>query len=229
MKPNAQRLAAAMQIGAFAAVFQLLLGVLAGAAASAEDVRKLRVVAFGDSLTAGFRLPAKDAFPVKLERVLKAAGYNVEISNAGVSGDTTAAALERLDWAVPEGTDGVIVELGANDALRGLDPAATRRNLDAIVRGIRSKGASVFLVGMHAPRNLGTEYVAAFDAIFPDLAKEHSVPLYPFFLDKVALRPDLNLNDGMHPNARGVDVIVASILSDIKRWLDHLAKTAKPG
>jgi acyl-CoA thioesterase-1 len=229
MKLISRRLAVAMQIGAFAAVFQLLVGVLAQSAADAGSARKLRIVALGDSLTAGFRLPPGDAFPVKLERALKAAGIDVEIANAGVSGDTTAAGLERLDWAVPRGTDGVILELGANDALRGLDPAKARQNLDTIIRRIKARGAAVFLVGMRAPRNMGAEYVAAFDSIFPDLAKAHGLPLYPFFLDKVALRPELNLDDGMHPNARGIDTVVASILPDMKRWLTDLAKTAKPG
>jgi acyl-CoA thioesterase-1 len=229
MKLIPQRLAVAMQIGAFAAVFQLLVWVLTGQAATAGDLRKLRIVAFGDSLTAGFRLPPNDAFPIKLVRALKSAGVVVEIANAGVSGDTTAAGLERLDWAVPEGTDGVILELGANDALRGLDPAKARQNLDTIIRRIKAKGAGVFLVGMRAPRNLGAEYVAAFDSIFPDLAKTHGLPLYPFFLDKVALHADLNLDDGMHPNARGIDIIVTSILPDIRRWLSDLAKSARPG
>jgi acyl-CoA thioesterase-1 len=229
MIPAFQRLAIVMQIGVFAAVFQLLVGTLATPVSAAGDGRALKIVAFGDSLTAGFRLPPKDAFPVKLERALKAEGIDVEIANAGVSGDTTAAGLERLDWSVPDGTDGVILELGANDALRGLDPAKARANLDGIIRRIRGKGTAVFLVGMRAPRNLGAEYIAAFDAIFPDLAKAHGLPLYPFFLDKVALRADLNLDDGMHPNARGIDIIVASILPDIRHWLASLARTAKPG
>lgn len=224
-----QRLAVVMQISAFAAVFQLLVAAITAPVAAAGDTRTLKIVAFGDSLTAGFRLPPKDAFPVKLERALKSKGIDVEIANAGVSGDTTAAGLERLDWAVPDGTDGVILELGANDALRGLDPAKARANLESIIRRIRAKGTSVFLVGMRAPRNLGAEYIAAFDAIFPDLAKQHGLPFYPFFLDKVALRPDLNLDDGMHPNPRGVDVIVKSILPNMKRWLADLAKTRKSG
>jgi acyl-CoA thioesterase I len=224
-----QRFAVVMQIGVFAAVFQFLVGTLSAPIATAGDARSLKIVAFGDSLTAGFRLPAKHAFPIKLERALKANGVDVEIANAGVSGDTTAAGLERLDWAVPDGTDGVILELGANDALRGLDPSKARANLEAIIRRIHAKGTAVFLVGMHAPRNLGTEYIAAFDPIFPDLAKAHGLPFYPFFLDKVALRPDLNLDDGMHPNPRGVDVIVASILPDIRRWLADLTKRKTPG
>lgn len=185
-------------------------------AAFAEPVR---IVVLGDSLTAGFRLPPDAAFPLRLERALKAKGHDVEVQNAGVSGDTSSAGLARVDWAVPDGTDAVIVELGANDALRGLDPALTREALDKLLTRLKAKGATILVAGMQAPRNLGPQYVQAFDSIFPDLARKHDALLYPFFLEGVALRPDLNLDDGIHPNARGVDVIVAGILPKVEELI----------
>ena len=163
----------------------LSLPTAANAQAQAQietSKRPVRIVAFGDSLTAGYRLPSADAFPVKLEKALRAKGIAVEIANAGVSGDTTAAALERLDWAVPDDTDIVILELGANDALRGLDPAAARRNLDAIIKRVAAKGARVLLAGMRAPRNWGDDYVQRFDAIFPSprrAAPSAALPVLP--------------------------------------------------
>ena len=213
------RRAATVQMGTLAVVFQLLLVAALPVSALASDRPATRIVAFGDSLVAGFRLPAGDAFPARLEKALRARGHKVEVANAGVSGDTTAAGLERLDWAVPEGTDIVILELGANDALRGIDPAATRRNLDLAIKRIKAKGARVLLAGMLAPRNWGEDYARRFDAVFPDLAKAHAIPLYPFFLDGVAMRPELNLDDGMHPNARGVEAIVQAILPMVERMV----------
>lgn len=185
----------------------------------------VRIVAFGDSLTAGYRLAPGDAFPVKLEKALRAKGYAVEIANAGVSGDTTAAALERLDWAVPDGTQIVILEFGANDALRGLDPAVAKRNMDAILKRLQAKGARVLVAGMYAPRNWGDDYVKRFDTIFADLSKAYKMPLYPFFLDGVAMRPELNLDDGMHPNAKGIDEIVLRIQPHVARMLDEVMLT----
>lgn len=185
----------------------------------ARAARPLKVVAFGDSLTAGYMLPAKDAFPSQLEAALKAAGLAVEVANAGVSGDTTAQGLARLDWSIPDGTDAVIVELGANDALRGLDPAQARANLDAIVTRLKERGIAVMLAGMVAPRNLGAEYVKAFDSIFPELAQRHGVPLYPFFLDGVLDDRTLRLPDGLHPTAQGVAVIVRRILPSVQAFL----------
>jgi acyl-CoA thioesterase-1 len=193
----------------------LLLAVAGAPAAPAQPPGRegaLRIVVLGDSLAAGFQLEASDAFPAQLERALKARGHRVEVINAGVSGDTTAAGLERLQWAVPDGTDAVIVELGANDALRGLDPAKARANLDRIMTAIKAGGAEVLLAGMLAPRNLGADYGRTFDAIYPALAAKHGVLLYPFFLDGVALDPRLNLSDGMHPNAKGVAEITRRIL-----------------
>jgi acyl-CoA thioesterase I len=172
----------------------------------------VRIVALGDSLTAGFGLSAEAAFPRRLEAALRAKGFAVEIANAGVSGDTASGGLARLDWSVPEGTDAVILELGANDALRGIDPSITRAALDAILRRLDERGIPVLLAGMHAPPNMGSAYVQAFDAIFPELAAAHNVVFYPFFLEGVAAERRLNLADGMHPTAQGVDVIVGCIL-----------------
>jgi acyl-CoA thioesterase-1 len=186
--------------------------------------RPLRIVAFGDSLTAGYMLPAKDAFPTQLEAALRKAGLKVEVANAGVSGDTTAGGLARLDWSIPDGTDAVIVELGANDALRGLDPARARANLDAIVSRLRERGMAVMLAGMMAPRNLGADYVRAFDSIYPDLSKKYGVPLYPFFLDGVVGNPTLHIGDGLHPSAAGVAEIVKRIQPSVEAFL----ATVKP-
>jgi acyl-CoA thioesterase-1 len=195
----------------------LLAGLVAGCVASfapatADAAEKpVRIVAFGDSLTAGYRLAREEAFPAQLERRLKASGLKVEVINAGVSGDTTAAGLARLDWAVPDGTDAVILELGANDALRGLDPALARRNLETIIKRLKAKGIDVLLAGMLAPANYGEAYATAFNAIYPELAQEHELLFYPFFLQGVAMRHNLNLDDGLHPNAKGVAVIVDGI------------------
>jgi acyl-CoA thioesterase I len=194
----------------------MLAYAFAGPCARAAD-RPLRIVAFGDSLTAGYGLAADEAFPVRLQRALAARGIATEIANAGVSGDTTSGGLARLDWSVPDGTDAVILELGANDALRGIDPKVTRGALDAMLRRLRERHIAVLLCGMLAPRNLGADYGAAFDAIYPDLAREYGVALYPFFLDGVATAPKLNQRDGLHPTAAGVDVIVANILPAVER------------
>jgi len=191
--------------------------------------RSVRIVAFGDSLTAGYQLAPQEAFPAQLETALRARGHKVEIVNAGVSGDTTAAGLERLAWAVPDGADAAIVELGANDALRGLDPAAARRNLHTIVARLKAMRLDVLLAGMTAPRNWGDAYVRSFDAIFPDLARQEGLLLYPFFLEGVALQPSLNLSDGLHPNARGVAVIVERILPAVEQLIARVAARRKGG
>ena len=187
-----------------------LAGVLAGTAAGAD--RPVRIVALGDSLTAGLGLPANAAFPARLEQALTAKGMAVEITNAGVSGDTASAALARLDWSVPEGTDAVIVELGANDTLRGIDPKVTREALEGIVGRLRQRRIEVLLAGMRAAPNLGPDYGRDFDAIYADLAARYDLLLYPFFLDGVATDAKLNQRDGLHPTAAGVDAIVARIL-----------------
>ncbi|MCW9039822.1 MAG: arylesterase, partial [Rhodospirillales bacterium] len=170
--------------------------------ARAED--NLRIVAFGDSLTSGLGLSRADAFPARLEAALRAKGHMVTVINAGVSGDTTAGGLSRLEWMLAERPDMVIVALGANDGLRGIDPAGTEANLDAIVTRIKRDGTVVLLAGMLAPPNLGREYGAAFNGLFPGLAKKHGVVFYPFFLEGVAAQPSLNQEDGIHPNEAGV-------------------------
>ncbi len=172
----------------------------------------VRIVGFGDSLMAGYRLGPDEGFPARLQMALRARGLDVEVANAGVSGDTTSDGLARLDWSVPDGTDLVILELGANDALRGITPEITRRNLDAMIARLGERKIAVLLAGMMAPPNMGPDYQAAFDLIYPELAAKHAVPLYPFFLDGVAARPQLLLDDGMHPDPAGVDRIVEGIL-----------------
>jgi len=190
-------------------------------AAQAQD-RPVKLVVFGDSLSAGLGLPANEAFPAKLARALKAKGLVVDIADAGVSGDTTSGGLGRLEWSVPDGTDGVIVELGANDALRGVDPKITRAALDQILRRLRDRGMEVLLAGMKAPRNLGEGYARGFDAIYPELARAHGVLLYPFFLDGVVTDAKLNQRDGLHPNAQGVDVIVGRILPKVEELVTRV-------
>lgn len=224
-----RRAEALAQIVMLATVVQLLAAV-PNRPMHAQAGAPLRIVAFGDSLTAGFRLPRAESFPAQLERALKAKGHAVEVINAGVSGDTTAAGLERLDWAVPEGAQAVIVELGANDALRGLPPAEARRNLDAILARLAKMGARVLLAGMRSPRNWGEAYVAEFDRIFPELAKTHGAILYPFFLEGVALRPELSLDDGLHPNREGVALIVRRMLPAVEQLIAEVrTKQARGG
>ncbi|WP_394259582.1 arylesterase [Xanthobacter autotrophicus] len=183
-----------------------------GVSAMPAQARTVRIVAFGDSLTAGYGLPASAAFPARLEAALKAKGLDVSVENAGVSGETASQGLARLDWSIGEGTDAVIVELGANDMLRGLNPAATRTALSEIVRRLKTRGITVLLAGMRAAPNLGRPYQETFDAIFPELAAAEGVLLYPFFLDGVAGERTLVQPDGLHPNAEGVRRIVAGIL-----------------
>jgi acyl-CoA thioesterase-1 len=197
----------------------LVAAFASGAAAQPKAAPPLRIVVFGDSLVAGFQLKSDDAFPAQLERALKARGHAAEVINAGVSGDTTASALERLRWAVPERTDAVIVELGANDALRGLDPARARANLDKIITALKAGGAEVLLAGMLAPRNLGEDYGRSFNGIYAALAGKHGTLLYPFFLDGVALDGKLNLGDGIHPNAQGVAEITRRILPAVEELI----------
>lgn len=181
--------------------------------------RPLKIVVLGDSLSAGFGLPVQSAFPTKLSQALAAKGLAVDVVNAGVSGDTASGGLGRLDWSVPDGTDAVIVELGANDALRGIDPAITKKALEDILAKLTARHIVVLLAGMEAPRNMGPDYVRAFDAIYPALASTHPVVFYPFFLDGVATDPKLNQKDGMHPNAAGVDIIVARILPQVEKLI----------
>jgi acyl-CoA thioesterase-1 len=187
---------------------------MCGPAAGAE--RPVRIVALGDSLTAGLGLPADAAFPAKLEQALKAKGLAVEVNNAGVSGDTASGGLARLDWSVPDGTDAVIVELGANDMLRGIDPRVTRRALEEIVRRLTERRIAVLLAGMRAAPNLGPDYGRDFETGYSELAARYDLLLYPFFLDGVAAEAKLNQGDGLHPTAAGVDAIVARILPKVE-------------
>lgn len=187
----------------------------------------VKIVALGDSLTAGYGLPLADAFPTKLQAALKAKGIDANVANAGVSGDTASAARERLDWSVPPGTDAVIVELGANDALRGLDPKLTEQALDGILTRLDQRHIPVLLAGMLAPPNMGADYARAFDPIYPALAARHPVIFYPFFLDGVATDAKLNQGDGMHPNAAGVDVIVGRILPKVVELVGKARKAQK--
>lgn len=177
------------------------------------------IVTLGDSLTAGFGLPQDQSFPAQLEAALKARGQQVSVINAGVSGDTAAAALKRLDWALPENADVVIVELGGNDALQGLPPAETKAVLAKIIEALQAEGLPVLLAGMEAPRNMGKDYVEEFAAIFPDLASRYDVLLYPFFLEGVALDDGLMQADGIHPNGKGVTRIVEGILPKVEELL----------
>ncbi|RWQ64096.1 arylesterase [Mesorhizobium sp.] len=198
-----------------AAVFILFLGIC-GAISSAR-AEPLEIVGFGDSLMAGFGLGPDEGFTQKLEAALRAKGHDVTIANAGVSGDTSSGGLSRLDWSVPDGTQLVILELGANDMLRGVSPDITQKNLDAMLAKLKQRKIAVLLAGMRAAPNLGADYQNGFDAIFPKLAEKHGVPLYPFFLDGVAGEPALQLEDGLHPNAKGIDRMVERILPDVEK------------
>jgi acyl-CoA thioesterase-1 len=192
-----------------------------GLAAPAAPVK---VVALGDSLTAGYGLPAEAALPAQLERALKAKGIAVEIANAGVSGDTASGGAGRLDWSVPEGTDAVIVALGANDALRGVDPKVTRAALDDIVGRLKRRGIAVLIAGMRAPRNLGEDYARAFDAIYPEIAAKHGVALYPFLLDGIVTDRALNQPDGLHPTAAGIAAIVTRLLPQVEALIGQVRR-----
>jgi acyl-CoA thioesterase-1 len=187
------------------------------------EPRPIRIVVLGDSLSAGYGLAKAAAFPEQLQKSLKSKGIAVDVSNAGVSGDTSSGGRDRLDWSVPDGTEAVIVELGANDALRGTDPAVTRSALSDILTRLKARKIAVLLCGMVAPPNYGSDYSAQFNAIYPDLAKSFGVPLYPFFLQGVAADASLNQADGMHPTAEGVDVIVRNILPTVEAFLGTIS------
>ena len=206
----------------------LLLAVLPVLQAHAQSA-PIKIAFLGDSLAAGFGVKPAESFPARLEVALKAQGRNVTVLNHGVSGDTTAGGLQRIDWMLADKPDIVMVELGANDALRATDPATTERNLDAIVAKLKEAGVTVWLAGMLAPRNYGPEYAKQFDGLYQRLADKHGVPLYAFFLDGVAQDPALNQGDGIHPNPKGVDVIVERILPFVTKNLDdHAASVRRP-
>jgi acyl-CoA thioesterase-1 len=200
----------------FVHIVVLLIVMLAISPACAAPIK---TVVLGDSLSAGLGLSAADAFPAKLQKALKDKGIDVDFVNAGVSGDTATGGRDRLDWSVAEGTEAVILELGANDALRGTDPAVTRAALSDIVGRLKARGIAVLLCGMLAPPNYGKDYADRFDAIYPELSKSFGAPLYPFFLDGVAADAKLNQADGIHPTPAGVDIIVTNILPTVEAFL----------
>jgi acyl-CoA thioesterase-1 len=202
-----------------ASLFLLLAALfLSSGRAEAEPIR---ILAFGDSLTAGYGLPQEDGFVPQLQKALDKMGREAMVINGGVSGDTTAGGVARLDWMLADKPDLVILELGANDALRGLDPAEARRNLETIILRIKEAGAKILLAGMLAPRNMGEDYANAFDRMYPELASTHGLELYPFFLEGVATKPELNQGDGLHPTKEGIAVIVEGILPHLTKMLDQ--------
>jgi acyl-CoA thioesterase I len=200
----------------------LLVLLMASMPLSAQAAEPIRVVALGDSLTAGYGVTADNAFPAKLQKALAARGLDVAIENAGVSGDTAAGGLARLDWSVPDGTRAVLLALGANDMLRGNDPAVMKAALDEILTRLQARGIRVMLLGMLAAPNLGPDYRRQYDAVFADLARKHHVPLVPFLLEDVAGVQALNQPDGLHPNPKGVDVMVARLVGPVETFLRSL-------
>ena len=206
-----------------ALLFFASLAITALLSAGIARAEPVKLVGFGDSLMAGYQLPAADAFPVKLEKALREKGYEVEIANAGVSGDTSSGGLARLDWSIPEGTKGVILELGANDALRGIPPEETEKNLDAMLTRLKARGIAVLMAGMLAPPNMGPDYGERFNGIYRRMAEKHGVALYPFFLDGVVTKANLQLEDGMHPNSEGVDVMVKTMLPAAESFLKSIS------
>jgi acyl-CoA thioesterase-1 len=201
----------------------LMAGQAAFAQGPANGTTPIKMVVLGDSLSAGYGLSGPAAFPARLQKALKAKGIAVDMINAGVSGDTSSGGRDRLDWSVPPGTQAVILELGANDALRGTDPQVPRAALSDILTRLKARGVAVLLCGMLAPPNYGADYADRFNAIYPDLAKSFGVPLYPFFLEGVATEAKLNQPDGLHPTAEGVDVIVKNILPSVEAFLGAIS------
>ncbi len=208
----------------FKAARQILMTLLfmVGLAASAE-ARTLNIVAFGDSIMAGYQLAPEDAFPAQLEKALKDKGYDVLLTNASVSGDTSADGLARLDWSIPDGTDGVILELGANDALRGLSPAETRENLVAMIERLKERRIPILLSGMRAPPNMGSDYAAHFDPIYPELAERYDLTFYPLMIEAYVLDSSLKISDGLHPNPQGVAAMTADFLPTMEKFLLNIS------
>ena len=211
----------AFAYGRFAALVNslLIVVVLAIGPANAQNA-PVKIAVLGDSLAAGYGIKPEQAFPMRLEAALKAQGRTVTVLNQGVSGDTTAGGLDRLDWMLADKPDIVLVELGGNDALRGTDPAVTEKNLSAIIEKLQAAHVTVWLAGMMAPRNLGSDYVTAFDGIYKRLADKYKVPLYPFILDGVAQDPALNQADGLHPNPKGAEIVADHLLPFVTKNLD---------
>lgn len=212
------------------ALLALLLAVnlAAGAPAQAAGTAERKIFILGDSVVAGWGVEAADALPAQLEAALRARGHKVRVVNGGVSGDTTAGGKARIGWALKDRPDAVIVELGGNDALRGIEPAETRRNLDAILTRIGAAGIPALLTGWKSPRNMGPEYVREFEAVFPALARKHGVLFYPFILEGVAMDPALNQGDGIHPNARGVARMVKGMLPLVEKLIGRMGKPVPP-
>ena len=210
-----------MRFRTLIAVLCLALGTTA-APAKASAAEKIKLVGFGDSLMAAYNLQGNEGFPARLEAALRERGHDVVIADAGVSGDTTSGGLARLDWSIPDDVDGVILELGANDALRGLPPEETRKNLEAMITRLQQRGIPVLLAGMLAPPNMGADYETAFNPIYPNLAAKYDLALYPFFLDGVTGNPDLLLSDGMHPNPNGINKVVENILPVAEQFLARI-------
>lgn len=217
--------AAALQ---FIVIAASIIGGVTASRAQAPGVQPgIQLVGLGDSLMAGYQLPMNESFTAQLEAALKAKGINVTISNAGVSGDTTAGGLARADWSVPDGTDGVILELGANDALRGIAPEETEKNLDAIIAKFKARNIPVLLAGMIAPPNMGGNYGERYNGIYQRLADKYQVTMYPFFLDGVAGQAALQLEDGMHPNAKGLAVMVERFMPVAEGFIAAIANKSK--
>jgi acyl-CoA thioesterase I len=200
----------------------LFAGLMLALGADMAQARTLNLVGFGDSLMAGYQLPPEQAFPARLEAMLKAKGHDVTIANAGVSGDTSADGLARIDWSVPDGTDGVILEMGANDALRGLSPEDSRSNIEAMIAKLSARKIPILLVGILAPPNMGADYESRFNRIYPELAEAHGLALYPFFLDGVATKSEFQLADRMHPNGEGTKLMAAKFLPAAEAFLQKI-------
>lgn len=207
-----------------AIIVAFLVAPLISLMAAPAKAQPIRIVAFGDSLIAGFGLRANESFPAQLENALKKRGFDVEVANAGVSGDTTAGGLARLDWSVQDGTDAVIIVLGANDMLRGMEPELAKKNLDEMIKRLKARKIEVLIGGMRAAPNLGADYGRKFDAIYAELGRDHDILVYPFFLDGVAGQRDLNMSDGIHPTPKGVSLVVERILPSVDSLIGRVKK-----
>lgn len=207
--------------------FIVMVALFAGSGLANAQEKAINLVGFGDSLMAGYQLAPSESYTAQLEAALKAKGHKVVMTNAGVSGDTTSAGLSRIDWSVPDGTDGVILELGANDALRGIAPEQSEKNLDAMLARLKERGIPVLLAGILAPPNMGGDYAEKFNPIYKRLADKYAVPLYPFFLDGVTTVPGMQIEDGMHPNAKGIAVMVERTLPMVEAFLGEIGSATK--
>ena len=210
-----------------AALLQIAVIALSLATSGMAKAEPLRLIGLGDSLMAGYQLPAVESYTAQLEKALKDKGLDVVIENAAVSGDTTSGGLARADWSVPDGTDGVILELGANDALRGIAPEESEKNLDAMLSRFKERGIAVMLIGMLAPPNMGEDYATRFNPVYAQLAEKYEVPLYPFFLDGVVTEERLKLSDGMHPTGEGVGVMVSRSLPTVEKFVALISAKKK--